>query len=247
MKMPEQDANAQAQAAAAAAAAAAAKPADGAGAAAEGAKPTGAEAEGGDKGGSAAPQAGDTLLGAKPGEAAKPGEEGAKPNAGAEPVIPEKYEIKPPEGMTVDQGLLDAVTPVFKELKLTQEGAQKLADAYAPHVAKVVEQAQTQAVGEFNKMVDGWKTETINILSKDGGKPEVELAHAARFIAKFGGTELQQVLNDTGLGNHPVLVKAIIAAGKTLANDNFPDSGHKEGTPPTPEEKAKKMFPSSAK
>ena len=57
-----------------------------------------------------------TLLGEEEGaegsEVKKEGEEG-KPEAGK---APEKYTVKVPEGMSVDTAMLDAVTPVFREL-----------------------------------------------------------------------------------------------------------------------------------
>ena len=172
------------------------------------------------------------------------GDEGKKDGVVATPevkaVVPEKYEIKAPEGMTVDQGLLDTVTPIFKELGISQEGAQKLADAYAPQVSKMLESQKQEAINGFQKMVTEWKDQTTKDLGANGAK---ELAHAAKFIDRFGGTELRQVLNETGLGNHPIMVKAFIAAGKAIANDSFPDSSNKGKSLDTEDAKAATLFP----
>jgi len=183
-----------------------------------------------------------TLLGKEEG---KPEERPAEVKP--EVVVPEKYDLKVPEGMTLDQAMLDKISPVFKELKISQEGAQRLADVYAPYIKEMVEQSRTTAVGEFNKMVGDWKAETTKELSKDGAKSEQELAHAAKFIDKFGGPELRQVLNETGLGNHIALVKAFIKAGKAIANDSFPDSTKRDVKDDSEEAKAKRMFPSMPK
>ena len=197
-------------------------------------KPAEALVEGGAKAAESTPQEEATLLGKEEGKDAAP----------ATPVVvPEKYEIKAPEGMSIDQAALDKFTPVFKDLKISQEGAQKLADAFAPYVNQLVQTQQQQAVGEFGKMVGEWKDQTTQELSKDGSRPEAELAHAAKFIDKFGGPDLRQILNETGLGNHIAVVKAFIAAGKAMANDNFPDSGKKAVPLDTEEAKAKALFP----
>jgi hypothetical protein len=156
-------------------------------------------------------------------------------------VVPEKYEIKVPEGMTVDAKMLDVLTPVFKELNISQEGAQKLADTYAPYINQLVETQKTTAVAEFGKMVGEWKAETIKELGNDHAK---EIGHAGKFIDKFGGPELRQVLNETGLGNHIAVVKAFIAAGKAIATDSFPDSNLKGKQLDTEEAKAGALFPS---
>ena len=231
--MPEPEINAQAGAPAAAAASVA------------GSAPVGTVADGAGKpSAEPTPKEESTLLGGEAG-GEKAGEEG-KPAEGAKPVVPEKYDIKVAEGMTLDQGLVDKVTPIFKELGITQEGAQKLADAYAPYVNQVLDTQVKTAVGAFNNMVGEWKTETTKELSKDGAKPDVELSHAARFIDKFGGPALREVLNETGLGNHIALVKAFISAGKAMANDSFPDSGKKGPVADSPEAKAATLYPTTA-
>ncbi|RPH41491.1 MAG: hypothetical protein EHM87_19600, partial [Burkholderiales bacterium] len=57
-------------------------------------------------------------------------------------VVPEKYEIKVPEGMTLDQAFLDKVTPVFKKHNVTQAAAQEIADIY---IANMKAQADAAA------------------------------------------------------------------------------------------------------
>jgi len=52
----------------------------------------------------------------------------------AEKVIPDVYaDFKVPEGMEVDKSLLNEALPVFKEMKLSQEEAQKLVDLQAQY------------------------------------------------------------------------------------------------------------------
>lgn len=156
-------------------------------------------------------------------------------------VVPEKYEVKLPEGLTLDQNLMDKMTPVFKKHSLTQEVVQELADVYAPEINTMMENQRAQAVAEFQKTVSEWKDQTVKELGAEHAK---ELSHAAKFIDKFGGPELRSVLNDTGLGNHPILVKAFIAAGKAIGNDSFPDSSKKGVVLDTDEAKAATLFPS---
>jgi hypothetical protein len=138
-------------------------------------------------------------------------------------VVPEKYEFKMPDGVKVNQELVDAVSPVLKELKITQADAQRLVDAYTPVIQKQTEamvKAQAdESMKVFNQIKTEWKNETEKLL---GANKDVEIAHAARFINKFGSPALRQVLNETGLGNHPELVKVFIEAGKKLSQDPMP-------------------------
>ena len=137
--------------------------------------------------------------------------------------VPEKYEFKLPEGQALDTGLLDKVTPVMKELGLTQVQAQKLVDVYAPYIkeqsAALVKQSQEESMKVFNQMKTEWKDQTNKLL---GAEPAKELAYAAKFINKFGSPELRQMFNDTGVGNHPELVKLLVAAGKAISEDAMP-------------------------
>ena len=59
--------------------------------------------------------------------------------------VPEKYEIKPPEGMQLDQAMMEKAAPLFKELKLSNEGAQKLANFYAATLGEI-QQKQADAL-----------------------------------------------------------------------------------------------------
>lgn len=134
-------------------------------------------------------------------------------------IVPDKYELKAPEGMSVDTAMLETFTPVFKELGITQEGAQKLAEAYAPILKSQVEAQRTQAIAEFDKISDGWKQDTIKELGADYMQ---KLAPASKLIDKSGfGKDIREMLEDTRLGNHPVMNKFLVWLGKSITADSF--------------------------
>lgn len=137
--------------------------------------------------------------------------------------VPEKYELKVPEGMTLDTALMEKMTPLFKEIGVTQEQAQKLADAYAPYVKAQVEATQKAAMDNFKAITDGWKTDTLKIL---GAEPDKAMAPAAKFLNTFGTPALREMLEETGLGNNPELVQAFIKAGKAIGTDSFADANN---------------------
>lgn len=135
------------------------------------------------------------------------------------PGVPEKYEVKLPEGMELDAGMLDKFTPVFKELKLPQEAVQKLAEAYAPMVKEMAEAQMKQGVDGFKQIVREWKDETIQKL---GGDYEKKVAAAATAIDKFGSPELRKLFDDTGVGNNYEMVNFLIKVGQAISPDSFP-------------------------
>jgi len=150
-----------------------------------------------------------------------------------ENVIPETYEFNLPEGRELDNGLVEKFTPVLKELKIGQEGAQKLAELL------VADQAAKEQT--YREITEGWKQDTIKELGSDY---QAKLGVAAKFIDRFGNDQVRQVLNDTGLGNHPEVVKMFINAGKHFSDDTVP-TGTRQTNLSDPERLARKMFPNT--
>ena len=183
-----------------------------------------AAAEG--KTGEAAPPAGpakaegakgdETILGGE-----KPAEKEAKPDANKQGA-PEKYEsFKLPEGMELNKDLLAKAQEEFKSLGLSQEAAQKLVTLQAES-AKASSDATLQ---EYQQKVETWKGESTKLY---GAKAAEEFAVAGQAINRFGTPELRSLLNETGLGNHPELVKFFVQVGHAIKEDN-PADGRKVG------------------
>ena len=149
-----------------------------------------------------------------------------------EPVVPETYELKMPEGVELDQAATTEFTAIAKELKLDQEAAQKLADIGAKMAQRQVE-AHAQ-------LVETW-TEQVKTDKDIGGDNLAEnLGVARKAIDTFGSPELKALLNSTGLGNHPEVVKLAFKVGKAISEDGFVSGAPKGNTPNDP---AKRLFP----
>jgi hypothetical protein len=169
---------------------------------------------------------GESLLGKKNDQ------EGETKSEGVE--LPEAYEFNMPEGRELDKGMVDRFTPVLKELKIGQDGAQKL--------ASLLVEDQIAKEKAYAEITEGWKQETIKTLGTDY---QSKLASASKFIDKFGSDEVRKVLNDTGLGNHPQIVQMFINAGKHFGNDSFVAGTTKKNAVTDPEREARKMFPNT--
>ena len=179
-----------------------------------------------------------TLLGPEKNDS--PEDQEAKDGEDAEKSeVPEKYEVKLPEGMDLDEATLDLFSPIFKELGITNEGAQKLVDAYIPLIQSTVDEQRKQSQNEFKGIVDGWKKETMTEL---GPSAKDELAAAGRAINKFGSPELREIMQETGVGNHKELVKFMAKIGKTISEDAMVDPNNTNA--PSGKLDAHKMYPS---
>jgi len=144
-------------------------------------------------------------------ESEKPKEE--KKTEGA----PEAYEFKTAEGVELDTEALKDFEPVARELNLTNEQAQKLVDAY-PKILAGVQQRQVEA---WQKQTQDWAADVKADKEIGGDKLTASLSKAQQALETFGTPELKEYLNETGLGNHPELVKAFVKIGKAMSEDNM--------------------------
>ena len=136
---------------------------------------------------------------------------------------PEKYtDFTVPDGVEVNQPMLEEFKTLAKELDLSQEKAQKLVDFQAKYVKGI----DAGLLKTFNETITSWKKDTVQELGADYKK---ELVYAGKAIDKFGTPELRQLLNQTGVGNHKELVKFFVKIGKAVSEDTFIDGKNKTG------------------
>jgi hypothetical protein len=156
-----------------------------------------------------ATQAASTEVKPVKGEAPKPGD---KPAEEAKPV---EYEFKLPDGVEFKGELLDELKTTAKELGLTQEQAQRVADLGAKQAqgfaAQLVEQQKT--------MTAEWAQQTTTDKEIGGDKLPENLAIAKKALDAFGTPELKTLLNQSGFGNHPDVVRFMVKAGKAISED----------------------------
>lgn len=145
----------------------------------------------------------------------KAGDSAAKGDAKTATVVPEKYTLKAPEGF--DATKLADVEKTAKELGLSNEAAQKLLERDAAQAKGFQDSAKAQLAELSTKWVDAIKADKE--IGGESFKGSVEAAHRA--LEKFGSDALRQALNETGLGNHPELVRTFARIGKAMSEDKF--------------------------
>lgn len=124
-----------------------------------------------------------------------------------------------PEGIELDTQLMDQAQPLFKELGLNQEQAQKLVDFQASQV----QASQTGQAEAFNQLKQDWQDQSKNDNDIGGDKFEQSVSDAREAIGKFGTPELTKLLNDFGIGNHPEMIRFMSKVGN-LTREDVPGS-----------------------
>jgi hypothetical protein len=167
------------------------------------------------------------------GEAGQPGEQTAEQKAADEAAAaeaaaaeaakaagaPEKYEpFVAPEGTALDATVLTQFEEAARELNLPQDKAQQLIDKMAPAMAQ-------QQAAQMQQLSQDWQAAATADKEYGGDKLAENLAYATKAVDTFASPELKTMLRETGLGNHPELVRFMVRAGKAISEDKIVTGG----------------------
>jgi len=139
---------------------------------------------------------------------------------------PEKYEFNAEVAdapQKLDPEVLTAFGDVAKELDLPQEDAQKVLDKVAPVIqkrqAKMLEQVRAD-----------WANESQTDEEFGGEALNENLNVAKQALDAFGTDAFKSLLQETGFGNHPEIIRFMYRAGKAISEDSY--VGNSEGANP---------------
>ncbi len=136
---------------------------------------------------------------------------------------PENYEFNSKVAdapQELDSEVLTAFGDVAKELDLPQEDAQKVLNKVAP----VIQERQA-------KMLEQVRADWANESQSDeefGGEALTENLNVAKqALDAFGTDAFKSLLQETGFGNHPEIIRFMYRAGKAISEDSY--VGNSEG------------------
>jgi hypothetical protein len=157
-------------------------------------------------------------------------------------IVPDdgKYSLTMPEGVQVDQELLDALGPKFAAKKMTNGEAQELADEFI----KIQGEREKKRLEDWGNTINGW----VDTAKKDpeigGDKWDDTVRDAQRFADVMGTPALKEYLNASGGGNHPEVIRVFAKAASLIKEDEPPnDNGGGTGRPANA---AHTLFPNDA-
>lgn len=159
-----------------------------------------------------------------PGPTATPEELSAFYTKLGRPAKPEEYVPKLPEGLTedkLDKARLDTWRKEMHDAGIPKAAAERLLSKYLAdeHGAYTAAQAaQTKAL-EQNELA---------IKQEFGAKFDEKVNHARWAVKEFGSDALLQMLDQTGLGSHPEVVKLFAKIGESVADDRARGTGSRQ-------------------
>ncbi|HEX4919320.1 MAG TPA: hypothetical protein VFV92_01095 [Candidatus Bathyarchaeia archaeon] len=124
---------------------------------------------------------------------------------------------------------MKGVHETFKELNLSQDGAQKIMDLYN----KEVVEAQEGPYKLWQETQDKWRTEIMQD-PELGGKLDQVKATVARAIDGLGdpklATEFRAAMDFTGAGNNPAFIRAFYKLASKLTEGGAAAGGGPAGS-----------------
>ena len=147
------------------------------------------------------------------------GDEGGGEGEGTpEPAADWKPEdLKIPEDSGVSEAQRDEIVKFAKDNSVSKDAAAKLLEREVALRKSFQENINT----EHDKSVKSWADETRADKEVGGENFDASVKRARGVINQFGSPELKEFLNDSGFGNHKLLVKFCNRIGKAIGDDTF--------------------------
>lgn len=127
---------------------------------------------------------------------------------------PEKYEFKAVDGVTFDDAVIGAFSEVARDLNLTQEAAQKVLDRMGPVIAS----RQAERIAAVRT---AWVESAKADKEFGGDKFPENIGIAKKALEAFGSPKLRELLDDSGMGDHPEVIRAFYRVGKAMSEDGI--------------------------
>lgn len=177
----------------------------------------------GDAGGDDA-AAGDPAVADGDGDAGEAGDDPVADAAADEPVAP--YEgLTAPEGTALVPEDIEAATPLLRSFGVPDERAQEFLEGAAPIIGGIVNRALDQAQASVMDNRAALTREWIDEIENDPDIGGANLDRSKALIAKARDTFLDKptvdFLNETGLGNHPGLARALARIGGEISEGSI--------------------------
>lgn len=143
------------------------------------------------------------------------------------------------EGQALDPAIVADIKAAAKDAGMTQAQAQKVAEL----AVKRVEAERSRQSDALTQARTQWADAARADKEYGGQNLEASLGYAKKALDAYGSPELKALLNETGLGNHPELIRAFVRAGKAISEDRIITGGRQA---PPPADPAKRLFPNQA-
>lgn len=146
------------------------------------------------------------------------------------------YEVKAPDGVELSPEGLKAFNEFVNTNKVPEGTSKQMIEWYGKHAA---ETAKAQAT-HWQTVNDGWVKSAKEDKEFGGAQFDQTVSNVKTLIGKFGGKEFTDMLNATGAGNHPEMIRFLHRVHNATKEDKQVKDGVSVDTKAS---LAKRLFP----
>ena len=141
----------------------------------------------------------------------------------AEKPADEPFSVKAPEGAEAYQADCDKFSEDMNGWRKANPNASsdELLQAVVARQVKLMGESQAQALEQRNQQISTWGDELKADKDFGGEAFDKNVATAIKGLEAVGSPELRQMLDQTGLGSHPEIVRAFKKVGELVADAPF--------------------------
>jgi hypothetical protein len=174
-----------------------------------------------------------------PPPAAPPAEPPAPPAPPAPP--PEPWKPVLPEGVTVDAKLLEGFQGIVQKAGLAGEHAQAIVDLFAGSQRAAEEATRVALEQQHQAWIDGIRADP----ELGGQNMQGSVVAAKKALATYGSPELDNLINEHGLANHPAVFRFLVRLGKAIGGDRLAGGTAPNPGPLSPQEALRQLYSNS--
>lgn len=126
-----------------------------------------------------------------------------------------KYEFTSPEGSEVHPDVTAHFEGLAKKHNLSKDAAEGIYSETAKLIADI-------GVKQREALRSQWHAESTSDPEFGGKNLDANLAHAKGALNQFFSPKFADLLRDTGLENHPELIRGLSKIGKEISEDRLP-------------------------
>lgn len=141
-------------------------------------------------------------------------EQQAAPEQQEKPAVPEQYQFTAAEGKEYDADVLKEYEAAAREIGLDNDQANLMLG----RMSSMLEQRHS---AQMEALSNQWAQQSRTDAEFGGDKLNENMAVAKRALQQYGSPELSDLLNQSGLGNHPAFIRMFYRVGLTLREDGM--------------------------
>jgi len=149
------------------------------------------------------------------------------------------------EGMQYADGELDELSAIAKAHNIPAAAATEILKWQAKYASEAAAHMDEQLAAEIKQHVHDEAVKNAKLVHKEWGSDAKVVAENEAAVAlamrHFADDDFKALMNSTGLGSHPAVVRVMLKVGKAISDDKF--IAGRLGGGSEPQDLAHRMFP----